>query len=223
MSPWLGLVAVACLVAVTAEEPRAVGDFVAVHRHFPRRTRVFAAAADADAAVPEEKAIGFRGQQVEPVERDGKRMQWNFNPFNPFQTFGVRREDYGHRKCGMAAKLRSWWPHLFRHHHDHEREHHHHHDEEHRREHDHEHRFERTMKHRMHDHMHLPSVGGSFLRNIGRWFSGIPSFLSDVPALIVSDSYASLMLSYVYERMSVLDYKKLSIIYSGFVMQLGTS
>jgi hypothetical protein len=132
--------------------------------------------------------------EVERAEGDGERMQWKFQPLNPFQTFGVRREGHGHRKCGMAAKLRSWWSNRFGHHHDHGF-HHHHHGEEHRREHDHEHRFERDMEyHHMHHHRHL---GWGLLRKIGRWFSGIPSFISDMPTLIVSDSCAHLMLIYV--------------------------
>lgn len=174
---WLcvaALVAVACVMAVTAdEEPRAVGEFVAINRHFPRPTRVISG------TVPAENAI----------ERDGKRMQWNFNPFIPFQTFGVRREGHAHKKCGMAAKFGSWlFGHGREHHHDHDHHHHHHHhhdDEEHHHEHhheqDHEHRFGRNMEHR-----HRASFGWGLLSKIGRWFSGIPSFLSDVPALIVS-------------------------------------
>jgi hypothetical protein len=185
---WLGVaavVAVACLVAVTAEEPRAVGEVVAVHRHFPRERRF---------SVTAKEEVGVHRGEVERAEGDGERMQWKFQPLNPFQTFGVRREGHGHRKCGMAAKLRSWWSNRFGHHHDHGF-HHHHHGEEHRREHDHEHRFERDMEyHHMHHHRHL---GWGLLRKIGRWFSGIPSFISDMPTLIVSDSCAHLMLIYV--------------------------
>lgn len=184
------LVAVACVVAVPADaEPRAIGEFVAVHRHFPRPSRVFPGS-----TVPADSALGFRGRRVEPLPADGKRLQWNFHPFNPFQTFGVRPEGHVHKKCGMAAKLGSWWSNLFAqgrgHHHDHHdyHHHHHHHDEEHHREHDHEHRFGRNMEHQ---HRHRASFGWGLLVKIGRWFSGIPSFLSDVPAIIVSqfDAY----------------------------------
>lgn len=174
MATWLGVAAAALVVAslmlVTAqEEPRAVGEFVAVHRHFPRVTHV----------MKKEQEIGH-------AAGDGKRMQWSFNPFNPVQTFGVRREGHGHTKCGMAAKMGSWWSTMFAHHRDHDYELHH--DEEHRREHDHKHRFEEPP-HKKHHHRY----GWGLLRKIGRWFSGIPSIFSDLPNLIVSNSSVILM------------------------------
>lgn len=179
------IVSVTCVVVVTAEDLRAVGEAVAINRHFPRSAQVISD------NVPAEHGVGFRGRRVEPlvVAGDRKRMQWHFNPFNPFQTFGVRREGRGHKKCGMAAKLGSWWSDMFgqgqEHHHDHDHvhRHYHHHGEEHHHEHHHEHWFGRGMEHR---HRLRASSGWDLLSKIGRWFSGIPSFLSDVPALIVS-------------------------------------
>ncbi|KAG0555374.1 hypothetical protein KC19_12G165100 [Ceratodon purpureus] len=165
------VLAVACLVAVTADQEQELRDYVVVNRHFP-----------SDTHFPRETGILARvrkHEEIHRVEEDGQRMQWKFNPWNPFQTFGVRRQGHMHRKCGMAAKLGSWWSTMFGHHRGHEEHHHHrhHHEEELRREHDHHHRFMGDMEHHRY-------FGWGLLRNIGRWFSGIPSFLSDVPTLI---------------------------------------
>ncbi|XP_024364121.1 uncharacterized protein [Physcomitrium patens] len=179
MATWLrvaAVVAVVCLVGVMAEQPKSAGEFVAVHRNFPRTVRV----------VSQEDGIAARGHGDEE-HVDGNKMQWSFNLFKPFQMFGVRREGHEHKKCKMGAKLGLWWSHMFGHGRDH---HHHHHrhnehgfekDVEHRHfrhhEHGYEHRFEKDTEHH---HWLRPSFAWSLLGKIGRWFSGIPSFFSDM-------------------------------------------
>ncbi|XP_024362725.1 uncharacterized protein [Physcomitrium patens] len=170
---WLcvtAVVAAVCCVAVTAEEERSVGDHVALHRYSPRSVRMLS----------EQNGITSGARMPHEERVDDKSLQSNFNPFNRFQTFGVRRESHGHKKCGMASKLGSWWSKVFRygrdHHNDHYRHHHLHH------EHDHENQFESDTEH--HHHKLHSSFGWDLLGKTGRWFSSISSSSSDEPNLI---------------------------------------
>lgn len=100
MPPWLRVAvvlatvmcALVAVVALAAEEESKI-EFIAVHRTLPARVH----------------------NQNHHHEEEGEKpkLQWRFNPFNPFQTFVVSKDGHRHKKCGLAAKLASWFPNVF--------------------------------------------------------------------------------------------------------------
>ena len=87
--------ALLAVVAVAAEE-ESKKEFIAIHRTLPAR-------------------VHHQNHHHEEEEDEKPKLQWRFNPFNPFQTFVVSKDGHGHghKKCGMAAKLASWFPNVF--------------------------------------------------------------------------------------------------------------
>ena len=105
--------ALLAVVAVAAEE-ESQKEFIAIHRTLPGR-------------------VHHQNHHHEEEEEDEKpKLRWRFNPFNPFQTFVVSKDGHGHghKKCGMAAKLASWFPNVFGHPRYFGHPHHHHVEEE---------------------------------------------------------------------------------------------
>lgn len=101
----MAVCALVAVVAVAAEE-ESKKEFIAIHRTLPTR-------------VHHPRSMVAPGPMLNhhhAEEEDEKpKLQWRFNPFNPFQTFVVSKDGHGHghKKCGMAAKLASWFPNVF--------------------------------------------------------------------------------------------------------------